>query len=71
MKTSFTTEENKYNQIFDNYINGNLSDFRSSIKRLSKLNLLKCIDFVIINYGQNYNDKDILRIFLYHLQANY
>jgi hypothetical protein len=71
MKTSFTTEENKFNQIFDNYINGNLSDFRKSIKRLSKLNLLKCIDFVIINYGQNYDNKDILRIFLYHLQVNY
>jgi len=71
MKTSFTTEEHKFNEIFDNYINGNLSDFRKGIKKLSKVNLLKCIDLQINNYGNTYGEKEILRIFLYHLQINY
>jgi hypothetical protein len=67
MKTSFTTEETKYNEIFDNYINGNKSDFRKQIKGLSKVNLLKCIDIAIQNYGYKYEDQDILRIFLVYI----
>jgi hypothetical protein len=69
MKTSFTYEENKYNLIFENYINGNLSDFRKEVRKQIKLNLLKCIDLQINNYGHSYQDRDILRIFLYHMQS--
>jgi hypothetical protein len=67
MKTSFTTEEQKYNEIFDNYINGNISDFRNEIRKLSKRNLLRCIDLVIQNYGPDYSGHDIVRILMYHL----
>jgi hypothetical protein len=62
--------ENKANYIFDLYINGNISYFKTEIRKLTKLNLLKCIDILISQYGFTFgNDqKDIFRIFLYHMQ---
>jgi hypothetical protein len=57
MRTSLTTEEHRYTEIFDNYINGNLSNFRTSIRKLSKINLLKCIDFVSHNTAQHTEKK--------------
>ena len=71
MKTSFTTEEHKLNLIFDNYINGNLTDFRNEVRKLSKVNLLRCIDLAVNNYGNTYDGKDILRIFLYQFITQY
>jgi hypothetical protein len=35
----------KYQKILDNYINGNLSDFREALKKLTKLQLLEFIGF--------------------------
>ena len=68
MKTSFTAEEGKkYLDIFDNYINGNLSEFREQIKKLSKINLLKCVSFLINMHGKEYNKKDIFQIFIVYL----
>ena len=52
--------EQKANYIFDLYINGNISYFKSEIRKLSKLNLLKCIDILIDLYGQSYGEKEIL-----------
>jgi len=71
MKTSLTTEENKFRNIFDNYVNGNFSDFRIQVRKLSKIDLLRCVDFVTRFYdSETYESKDILRIFLYYLQIN-
>jgi hypothetical protein len=42
--------ETKFNDIWDNYINGNLSDFKTQLQELTKINLLKFIDFIDSNY---------------------
>jgi len=63
--------EVKANELFDTYINGNLSYFRSEVRKLQKVNLLKCIDILINQYGHTFNGKDILRIFLYQFITNY
>ena len=54
-------------EIFNNYINGNKSDFRTAIKKLNKKHLLCIIDEIIGIYGYQYDGKDILRIFIINL----
>lgn len=61
--------EQKANELFDSYINGNISYFKNEIRKLNKRNLLKCIDILIDQYGYKFgnDEKDIFRIFYYHL----
>lgn len=61
--------EQKANELFDSYINGNISYFKNEIRKLNKRNLLKCIDILIDQYGYKFgnDEEDILRIFYYHL----
>lgn len=62
--------EQKANELFDTYITGNLSYFRHEVRKLQKVNLLKCIDILINQYGHTFDNKDILRIFLYQFLTN-
>ena len=48
----------KYEKIFNNFINGNLSDFRKQIKKLSKKELL---EFCIETSYHYWERKDILQ----------
>jgi len=38
-------QQNKMDKILDNYINGNLSDFRQSIKWLTKVQLIELVQY--------------------------
>lgn len=49
--------EKKYQLIFDNYINGNIADYKKQLNRLNKFQIVNLIGFlkplgytVIINY---------------------
>ena len=37
--------DKKFEIIFNNYINGNIQDYRAGIKKLSKLNLINFIEY--------------------------
>jgi hypothetical protein len=43
--------EHKYNGIYNNYINGNISDFRNQVKALTPLELLDLIEAMRGYYG--------------------
>lgn len=53
----------KYQTIFDNYINGNISEFRQGVKRLSKLELLNFLDYVGDLYGYGYVIRKCIELF--------
>lgn len=44
-KRTFRDEAEMYNYIFDNLINGNITDFRESIRALDKFSLVDLIQF--------------------------
>jgi len=43
----------KFNTIAENYINGNLKDFRNALKKLSKIELLQFAVFCQIHYSES------------------
>ncbi len=43
----------KFNTIAENYINGNLKDFRNALKKLSKIELLQFACFCQIYYSES------------------
>lgn len=47
-------EYEKQQEVVDNYINGNISDFKKQIKRMSKLEILDLIEYYSGNVGSRH-----------------
>jgi len=47
-----TNNWNKFTTIIDNYVNGNLTDYKEQLNKLSKINLIRFTSF--LRFG-NYN----------------
>lgn len=47
-------KDNKKAEIIENWINGNISDFRASVKRASKKDMLDIIEYYSGNYGKRH-----------------